>query len=74
MNASSWAWFRQCATGTHTCGGVPSSYTRVSLKFLLDQRLSTIPQHQWASKLHGFDFRVEYKPEAANTVADGLSC
>jgi hypothetical protein len=33
-----------------------------SLKFLLDQRLSTIPQHQWVSKLIGFDFCVEYKP------------
>jgi hypothetical protein len=29
-----------------------------SLKFLLDQKLSTIPQHQWASKLLGFDFCV----------------
>lgn len=45
-----------------------------SLKYLLDQRLSTIPQHQWASKLLGFDFRVEYKPGATNTVADALSC
>jgi hypothetical protein len=27
-----------------------------SLKYLLDQRLSTIPHHQWASKLLGFDF------------------
>jgi hypothetical protein len=30
------------------------------LKYLLDQRLSTIPRRQWASKLIGFDFRVEY--------------
>jgi hypothetical protein len=44
-----------------------------SLKFLLDQKLSTIPQHQWASKLLGFDFRVEYKPGSTNIVADALS-
>jgi hypothetical protein len=44
-----------------------------SLKFLLDQRLSTIHQHQWASKLLGFDFTVEYKPRAANIVAGALS-
>jgi hypothetical protein len=44
-----------------------------SLKFLLDQRLSTIPQHQWASKLLGFDFWVEYRPGATNVVADALS-
>jgi len=35
-----------------------------SLKFLLDQRLSTIPQHQWLSKLFGFDFAVEYRQAA----------
>ncbi|WVZ76731.1 hypothetical protein U9M48_024677 [Paspalum notatum var. saurae] len=34
-----------------------------SLKFLLDQRLSTIPQHQW----------VEYKPGRTNVTADALS-
>ena len=39
----------------------------------LDQRLTTIPQHQWASKLLGFDFVVEYKPGAMNVVADALS-
>jgi hypothetical protein len=44
-----------------------------SLKFLLDQRLSTIPQHQWASKLLGFDFRVEFKYGATNVIADALS-
>ncbi|XP_066320154.1 uncharacterized protein [Miscanthus floridulus] len=44
-----------------------------SLKYLLDQRLSTIPQHHWVGKLLGFDFTVEYKPGAANTVADALS-
>ncbi|KAK1617035.1 hypothetical protein QYE76_022552 [Lolium multiflorum] len=44
-----------------------------SLKFLLDQRLSTVPQHQWISKLFGFDFTVEYRPGRLNTVADALS-
>jgi hypothetical protein len=43
-----------------------------SLKYLLDQHLATIPQHQWVSKLMGFDFRV-YKPGACNMVADALS-
>jgi hypothetical protein len=44
-----------------------------SLKYLLDQRLSTVPQHQWVSKLFGFDFDVEYRPGRLNTVADTLS-
>jgi hypothetical protein len=41
---------------------------------LLDQRLSTIPQHHWVGKLLGFDFTIEYKPGAMNTVTDVLSC
>jgi hypothetical protein len=44
-----------------------------ALKFLLDQRLSMVPQHQWVSKLFGFDFSVEYRPGRLNTVADALS-
>jgi hypothetical protein len=44
-----------------------------SLKFLLDQRLATIPQHHWVGKLLGFDFSVEYKVGNTNTVADALS-
>jgi hypothetical protein len=44
-----------------------------SLKYLLDQRLATIPQHHWVGKLLGFDSTVEYKSESTNTVADALS-
>ena len=44
-----------------------------SLKFPLDQRLSTVPQHQWISKLFGFDFAVKYRPGRLNIVADALS-
>jgi hypothetical protein len=40
---------------------------------LLDQRLSTVPQHQWLNKLFGLDFVVEYRPSRLNTVADALS-
>jgi hypothetical protein len=43
------------------------------LKYLLDQSLPTIPQHPWMSKLLGFDFQVEYHPDATNTVAEALS-
>lgn len=44
-----------------------------SLKFLLDQRLSTIPQHHWVSKLFGFDFVVVFRPGKQNAAADALS-
>lgn len=50
--------------------GQPDHY---SLKFLLDQRLATIPQHHWVSKLLGFDFSVEYRLGRLNAVADALS-
>jgi hypothetical protein len=43
-----------------------------ALKFPLDQRLSTVPQHQWISKLFGIDFTIEYRPGRLNTVADAL--
>jgi len=44
-----------------------------ALKFMLDQRLSTIPQRHWVSKLFGYDFSVEYRPGKGNVVADALS-
>jgi hypothetical protein len=44
-----------------------------SSKFSVDRKLATIPEHQWASKLLGHDFRVEYKPGATNIIADALS-
>jgi hypothetical protein len=40
---------------------------------LLDQRLLTIPQHRWVSKLLRFDFCIEFKPSAANIITDALS-
>lgn len=39
-----------------------------SLKFLLNQRLST-----WVSKLLGYDFMVKYRPDKLNGDADALS-
>jgi len=56
-------WGRRCVVRTD----------HYALKYMLDQRLSTVPQHQWISKLFGFDFAVEYRPGRLNTVADALS-
>jgi hypothetical protein len=44
-----------------------------SLKFLLDQQLSTIPQHTWVSKLFGYDLTVVYRQGKLNGAADALS-
>jgi hypothetical protein len=44
-----------------------------SLKYILDQRLITIPQHQWVIKLFGYDLDVIYNPGNQNGAADALS-
>jgi hypothetical protein len=44
-----------------------------SLKYLLDQHLSMIPQHAWVSKLSIYQFSIKLKPGRQNSVADALS-
>jgi hypothetical protein len=44
-----------------------------SLKFLLEQKVGTISQQRWVSKLLGYDFTIEYKRGKDNRVADALS-
>jgi hypothetical protein len=44
-----------------------------SLKFLLKQKVGTLFQRKWISKLLGYDFVVEYKKGVENRVADALS-
>ncbi|WVZ62948.1 hypothetical protein U9M48_012636 [Paspalum notatum var. saurae] len=45
-----------------------------TLKYLLDQCLSTIPQPTWVSKLFSYCFTVEYKHGRLNAATDALSC
>ncbi|GJT41734.1 retrotransposon-related protein [Tanacetum coccineum] len=44
-----------------------------SLKYLLDQRLTTPFQTKWLPKLLGFDYEISYKKGAENGAADALS-
>ncbi|GKB03552.1 retrotransposon-related protein [Tanacetum coccineum] len=44
-----------------------------SLKYLLDQRISTPAQMKWLPKLMGYDYEVIYKQGKDNAVADALS-
>ncbi|XP_026382523.1 uncharacterized protein LOC113277692 [Papaver somniferum] len=44
-----------------------------SLKYFLDQRLSSIEQQKWLSKLLGYDYEIFYRCGAANKAADALS-
>lgn len=44
-----------------------------SLKWLLEQKISTPFQQFWLSKLLGFDYEIQYKKGVDNVVADALS-
>ncbi|KAD6795019.1 hypothetical protein E3N88_05915 [Mikania micrantha] len=44
-----------------------------SLKFLLQQRVTTPDQQNWVAKLLGYDFEIQYKPGRSNRAADALS-
>lgn len=44
-----------------------------SLKFLLEQRITTSHQQKYIAKLLGYDFEITYKKGKDNTAADALS-
>ncbi|WOG95792.1 hypothetical protein DCAR_0415120 [Daucus carota subsp. sativus] len=44
-----------------------------ALKYLMEQKLTTLLQHKWLSKLLGYDYSVVYKKGKDNLVADALS-
>jgi hypothetical protein len=44
-----------------------------SLKYFLEQRLSSEEQQKWVTKILGYDFEIVYKKVKQNVVADALS-
>jgi hypothetical protein len=44
-----------------------------SLKYFLEQRISSPEQQKWVTKLFGYDYEIIYKKENDNVVADALS-
>ena len=44
-----------------------------SLKYFLEQRLSSKEQQKWVTKMMGYDFEIIYKKGKRNMVADALS-
>ena len=45
----------------------------VSIKYLLDQKLSSPSQHLWLTKLLGLDYEIEFRKGKENVAADALS-
>lgn len=45
----------------------------ISLKYLLEQRLTHALQHKSLCKLLGLDYTIEYKKGVENKAADALS-
>lgn len=43
-----------------------------SLKYLLEQRVGTLAQQKWLTKLMGYDFIVEYDSGRENRAANAL--
>ena len=44
-----------------------------SLKYFLEQRISSMEQQKWVTKLFGYDYEIIYKKGRDNVVADALS-
>ena len=44
-----------------------------SLKYILEQRLSSKEQQKWVRKMLGYEFEIIYKKGKKNVVADALS-
>jgi len=44
-----------------------------SLKYFLEQRLSSEEQQKWVTKMLGYDFEIIYEKGKKNVVADALS-
>ena len=44
-----------------------------SLKYLIEQRVSTPMQQKWVAKLMGYDYELHYRKGVDNVIADALS-
>ncbi|KAL3525203.1 hypothetical protein ACH5RR_013575 [Cinchona calisaya] len=43
-----------------------------SLKYMMEQKISTPMQQKWIAKLLGYDYKLQYRKEIENVAADAL--
>ena len=43
-----------------------------SLKYLLEQKITTLKQQKWVAKLLGYDYEIQYRIGWENSTADAL--
>lgn len=55
------------------CGTFVIRTDQKSLRYLLEQKITTPLQHKYLAKLMGFTYTIEYKKGTENRVADALS-
>ena len=55
--------------GNHLCIKIDHE----SLKYFLEQWVSSPTQQKWVSKLRGYDYEINYKKDKDNLVVDTLS-
>ena len=61
--------WRPYLVGNHFC--VKTSHQ--SMKYFLEQRVSSLTQQKWVSKLVDYDYEITYKKGKYNLVVDALS-
>jgi hypothetical protein len=62
-------------SGIHTYSGkcFQIKIDHHSLKYFLEQRISSLEQQKWVTKMLGYDYEIIYKKGKENVVVDALS-
>ena len=75
MRERCWLSYRQITKWRWYLWGRPfkSIIDHVSLKYLLDQKMTSHSQYLWLIKLLGFDYEIEFYKGKKNITVDALS-
>jgi hypothetical protein len=75
MKSKCWLFYMSLICGALIYWGNVSKLRQTikSLKYFLEQRISSPQQQKWVTKLFGYDYEIIYKKGKDNLVADALS-